>query len=331
MKNQRRAENPAATLEKDDAVQIKRGQSRPYILQTSYSWCIYRDKANLGESVGHMRIYQHSRDPYSRPPAIYLALSSPDPVCFPSVWPIVTESNCSQKTTSNDYFICTSERQGAAASEKSQTGTFNKRTRPPFLFPTHNFRQQRILLTWLRLEHQNKWQSVARGQSAQRRERITGTTWCQPLAPSFLLLLIKSMLQVEVTIEDKQQRHNAEAPFNVNYFILKSPLMSKREKERRKNFKLQHCLGVGRKEKKNTIVWFPSTDKPVHGGGRQCFFGCFLFIFFVHDVGWLHLLHYVRTTIGPPLPRTRCWCHRQHNQARPNTQHGQDRWEVQTP
>lgn len=174
MKNRRRPRNPAASLEKDDVMQIKWGRSCPYMVQTNYSW----DKANCGKSVGHMRIYQYSRDPYSRSPAIHLALSSPYPVCFPSVWPIVTESNCRQKTTSNDYFICTSERQGAAASEKSQTGTFNKRTRPPFLFPTHNFRQQRILLTWLRLEHQNKWQSVARGQSAQRRERITGTTWC---------------------------------------------------------------------------------------------------------------------------------------------------------
>lgn len=89
------------------------------MLQTNYSRCRYGDKANCGESVGHMRIYQHSRDPYSRSPAIHLALSSPNPVCFPSVSPIVTESNCRQKTTSNDYFICTSEHQGAAAGEKS--------------------------------------------------------------------------------------------------------------------------------------------------------------------------------------------------------------------
>lgn len=252
MKNRRRPENPAAFLEKDNAVQIKRGRSRPYMLQTNYYWCIYRDKANRGESVGHACTYQHSWDPYSCSPAIHLALSSPHPVCLPIVWPIVTESNCRQKTTSNDYFICTFECQGAAASEKSQTGTFNKRTRPPFLFPTHNFRQQRILLTWLRLEHQNKWQSAARGQSAQRRERITGTTWCQPVASSFLLPLIKSMLQVETTIEDKQRQHNVEAPFNVNSFILKSPLMSKHEKKEEQTSDWD--TGVARKEKRLCVI-----------------------------------------------------------------------------
>lgn len=180
-----------------------------------------------------MRIYQHSRDPYSSSPVIHLALSSPDPSCFPSVWPIVTESNCRQKTTSNDYFICKSER--ARWPVKSHRQVLSTKGRGPFLFPTHNFRQQRILLTRLRLEHQNKWQSTERGQSAQRRERITRTTWCQALASSFLLLLIKSMLQVEAPIEDKQDWHNVEAPFNVNYFIVKSPLLSeggKREREK---------------------------------------------------------------------------------------------------
>lgn len=59
-----------------------------------------------------------------------------------------------------------------------------------------------------------------------------------PSRHPFLLLLIKSVSQVEATIEEKQQRHNAEAPFNVNYFIVKSPLLStggKREKGKSSN------------------------------------------------------------------------------------------------
>ncbi len=99
---------------------------------------------------------------YSSLPVIHLALSTPDPFCFPSVWPIVTESNCRQKTTSNDYFIWESKR------EWKVTDRYFQQKEEAFLFPTHNFRQQRILLTWLRLEHQNKWQSTGRGQSAQR-------------------------------------------------------------------------------------------------------------------------------------------------------------------
>lgn len=152
---------------KNYVMRIKLGQSHPYLLQSNYSWSIYKEKVNRSESVGHIRIYQHLQGPYSRLPAIHLALSSPDPVCFPSVWPIVTESNCRQKTTSNDYFICTSEPE-SVIQWKVTDRYFQQKNKAPFLFPTHNFRQQRILLTWLRLEHQNKWQSAVRGQSAQR-------------------------------------------------------------------------------------------------------------------------------------------------------------------
>lgn len=74
-----------------------------------------------------------------------------------------------------------------------------------------------------------------------------------PSRHPFLLLLIKSVSPVEATIEDKQQRHNAEAPFNVNYFIVKSPLLSTGEKrERKKHFQLRCCFGTERKkEEKN--------------------------------------------------------------------------------
>lgn len=123
----------------------KMGRGGPYMLQTNYFWCSYGDKSKRVESPGHMRIHQHSWDQYSSSPAIHLALSSPDPSCFPSVWPIVTESNCRQKTTSNDYFICKSESRGAAASEKSQTGTFNKRTRP-FFVPDTQFQTTKNII-----------------------------------------------------------------------------------------------------------------------------------------------------------------------------------------
>lgn len=67
----------------------------------------------------------------------------------------------------------------------------------------------------------------------------------------FLLLLIKSMSQVEATIEDKQQRHNAEAPFNVNYFIVKSPLLSKGEKRERKKTCNCDTASVWKERKRN--------------------------------------------------------------------------------
>lgn len=115
-------------LKGDNVMQIRGEWGRPYILLTNYFWCIYWDTADNCESPSHIRIYQHLWDPYSSSPVIHPALSTLDPVCFPSVWPIVTESNCRQKTTSNDYFIWESERE----TEKSQTGTFNKRRRPFF-------------------------------------------------------------------------------------------------------------------------------------------------------------------------------------------------------
>lgn len=123
----------------------KMGARWPEMLQTNYCWCSYGDEAKRVESPGHMRIYQHSWDPYSSSPVIHLALSSPDPSCFASVWPIVAESNCRQKTTSNDYFICKSESWRAAASEKSQTGTFNKRTRP-FFVPDTQFQTTKNII-----------------------------------------------------------------------------------------------------------------------------------------------------------------------------------------
>lgn len=113
-------------FEKDNVMQIRCELGCPYILWTNYFWCIYRDTAEQGESVDHMRIYQHLWDLYRSLPVIHLALSTLDPFCYPSVWPIVTESNCRQKTTSNDYFIWESELE----SEKSQTATFNKRRKP---------------------------------------------------------------------------------------------------------------------------------------------------------------------------------------------------------
>lgn len=120
-----------------------------------------------------------------------------------------------------------------------------------------------------------------RGQRTKctKKRKITGTTWCQALTSSFLLLLIKSMLQVEATIEGKQQRHNVEVPFNVNSFILKSPLLSEREKK--ENFKLRYCLGRKKGGKENTIVWFLSTERPFQGGGRQLFFLLFSFFPYV--------------------------------------------------
>lgn len=70
----------------------------------------------------------------------------------------------------------------------------------------------------------------------------------------FLLLLIKSMSQVEATIEDKQQRHNAEAPFNVNYFIVKSPLLSKGEKRERKKLPIATLPQYGKEEREKTAI-----------------------------------------------------------------------------
>lgn len=95
--------------QKDNVMQIRWERGCSYILQPNYLWCIYWDSAERGETPGHIRIYQHLWDLYSSSPVIHLALSTLDPVCFLSVWPIVTESNCRQKTTSNDYFIWESE------------------------------------------------------------------------------------------------------------------------------------------------------------------------------------------------------------------------------
>lgn len=136
-----------------------------------------------------------------------------------------------------------------------------------------------------------------RGQRTKctKKRKITGTTWCQALASSFLLLLIKSMLQVEATIEGKQQRHNVEVPFNVNSFILKSPLLSEREKK--ENFKLWYCLGRKKGGKENTIVWFLSTERPFQGGGRQLLF------FPICARRWLITSPSLRQpTISPPSP-----------------------------
>lgn len=163
---------PSPLLKKDNVIQIRQRRGCCDILLTNYFWRICRDAGERGESAGHIRIYQHLWDPHGSSPVIHLALSSPDPVCFLSVWPIVTESNCRQKTTSNDYFIWEPERER----EWKVTDRYFQQKEKAFLFPTHNFRQQRILLTWLRLEHQNKWQSTRRGQSAQRRESVSGNS-----------------------------------------------------------------------------------------------------------------------------------------------------------
>lgn len=170
----------------DNVMQIRGERGCPYILWTNYFWCTYWDAAEHGESLSHIRIYQHLWDLYSSSPVIHLALSTLDPFCFPSVWPIVTESNCRQKTTSNDYFIWESER------EWKVTDRYFQQKEEAFLFPTHNFRQQRILLTWLRLEHQNKWQSTERGQSAQREKGSLE----QPSAKHLLLSFCYHWLKV---------------------------------------------------------------------------------------------------------------------------------------
>lgn len=90
-----------------------------------------------------------------------------------------------------------------------------------------------------------------------------------PSRHPFLLLLIKSMSQVEATIEDKQQRHNAEAPFNVNYFIVKSPLSSKGEKREEKKPTSNCDTASVRKEREETAI--VSTEGPFRGlGGFSC-------------------------------------------------------------
>lgn len=90
-----------------------------------------------------------------------------------------------------------------------------------------------------------------------------------------LLLLITSMSQVEATIEDKQQRHNAEAPFNVNYFIVKSPLLSKGEKREIENFQLRYCFSTERKkEKKLPLCDFHQQRDHFGGWGWGADFSC---------------------------------------------------------
>lgn len=84
----------------------------------------------------------------------------------------------------------------------------------------------------------------------------------------FLLLLIKSMSQVEATIEDKQQRHNAEAPFNVNYFIVKSPLLSKGEKREREKTSNCDTASVWKERKRKNCHCVISINRgTILGGG----------------------------------------------------------------
>lgn len=87
------------------------------------------------------RLPPFSSHPPSTPPHSPL-----HPCC---VWPNAMESNCGQKTTFNDYFIpeCWGERSHRQVISTKEGDLFFRHT---------IFRQQRILLTWLRLKQQNK-------------------------------------------------------------------------------------------------------------------------------------------------------------------------------
>lgn len=86
------------------------------------------------------------------------------------------------------------------------------------------------------------------------------------------------MLQVEATIEDKQQRHNVEAPFNVNSFILKSPLMSKREKKEEKTSNCDTASVLEEKKRKTPLCDFHQQRDQSREVGDSVFFVFFFFV-----------------------------------------------------
>lgn len=176
-------------FEGDNVTQIRGEWGRPYILKTNYIWCIYWDASDNGESLSHIRIYQHLGDLYSSSPVIHLALSTPDPFCFPSVWPIVTESNCRQKTTSNDYFIWESEREW-----KVTDRYFQQKEEAFFFFPDTQFQTTKNIIDLAEIRTPKQITKHTERTKCTKGERISRTTRHRALAPFFLLPLIKSML-----------------------------------------------------------------------------------------------------------------------------------------